>query len=83
VKRAVTPEAVKKTRRADFVREKWDLAHISGSGADLANKTTARCTRRQRCVLDAALGRDDYPIMPRRQGSRLAAWKLSGQPPEP
>jgi hypothetical protein len=72
VKRAVTPEAVKKTRRADFVREKCDLA----------NKTTARCTRRQRCVLDAALGHD-YPIMPERQGSRLAAWKLSGQPPEP
>src|SRR5690348_2011056 len=39
--------------------------------------------RRQRCVLEAALGSDGYPIRPKRQSSRLAAWKLSGQPPEP
>ncbi len=39
--------------------------------------------RRRRCVLDAALDSDGYPIRPERQSSRLAAWKLSGQPPEP
>jgi hypothetical protein len=38
--------------------------------------------RRRRCVLDAALGSDDYPIRPERQSPRLAAWKLRGQPPE-